>query len=363
MRSRAPATARRFLLASAAVVLGFLLASEVLGRLLPPADVPLTRRKLSLLDRQGCDVVFLGSSRVLRHLDPATFDATMGSRGRSVRSFNLGVPLMLTLEQELVLRELFRRRPRGIRCVVLDPEAADIAGSERLVGTRRSVLWHTLAATWRSTLGVFASDLPAGRKVRALRSHWSAWFRRRSNFGRVQELFVGDLVDRSPPFQLPELAPGGRGYMSLEEALRVATGHYREQLLARRRGFVAALPDWEERVREFSSRLTDDAPVPPVEGRAVLRMQALIRSHGAVPVFFISPGCGPGTRNYLRRMHREGAVEHLVDFARPERFTEFYEPGNLFDENHLDEETAAALTASLAHVLCDRIEEGAMPPL
>jgi hypothetical protein len=55
-----------------------------------------------------CDVLFVGTSRVERNLDPAAFDEALREQGIAARSFNFGLPRMSILEAEAVLDRLRR---------------------------------------------------------------------------------------------------------------------------------------------------------------------------------------------------------------------------------------------------------------
>ncbi|OYV93965.1 MAG: hypothetical protein B7Z73_03055, partial [Planctomycetia bacterium 21-64-5] len=68
-----------------------------------------------------CDIIFLGTSRVERHIDPHVIDATLAERGIQVRSYNLGLPKMSVLEGAELIRRIARRRPRRLKLLVMEP--------------------------------------------------------------------------------------------------------------------------------------------------------------------------------------------------------------------------------------------------
>lgn len=80
-------------------------------------------RKWRQFERQAedCDVLFLGTSRIYRNLDPAAFDKTLYEQGLCVRSFNLGLPRMSILEARELVERLASRGPGRLKLVVLEP--------------------------------------------------------------------------------------------------------------------------------------------------------------------------------------------------------------------------------------------------
>jgi hypothetical protein len=80
-------------------------------------------RKWHQYERQAedCDVLFLGTSRIYRNLDPAAFDKALYEQGLRVRSFNLGLPRMSILEARELAERLASRGPGRLKLVVLEP--------------------------------------------------------------------------------------------------------------------------------------------------------------------------------------------------------------------------------------------------
>ncbi len=70
---------------------------------------------------EDCDVLFLGTSRIYRNLDPAAFDKALYEHGLRVRSFNLGLPRMSILEARELAERLASRGPGRLKLIVLEP--------------------------------------------------------------------------------------------------------------------------------------------------------------------------------------------------------------------------------------------------
>ena len=66
------------------------------------------------------DTVFLGSSRVMRGISPALFDARMAALGRPSLSYNFGVAGTRTHDYERQLDWLLEQRPKNLKRIVLE---------------------------------------------------------------------------------------------------------------------------------------------------------------------------------------------------------------------------------------------------
>ena len=87
--------------ASTLVALGAWAAlASVIEKKLPWTGSDLIGQKIGILasDLDDYQAIFIGSSRIYRQVDPATFDATFAAAGVPMRSFNLGAPDMRMLE-------------------------------------------------------------------------------------------------------------------------------------------------------------------------------------------------------------------------------------------------------------------------
>lgn len=125
--SAAPASGRRIAASLAAFAAAFALAACALQHGLTAVGHGARNETLEQKWRQfesqadDCDLLFLGTSRVYRHLDPAAFDQAMYDEGMRVRSFNFGLPKMSILEAREVAKRLAVRRPKRLKLVVIEP--------------------------------------------------------------------------------------------------------------------------------------------------------------------------------------------------------------------------------------------------
>ncbi len=97
------------------------------------------------------DAVFVGSSKVYRHVDPALFDELTPQRGPSRRSFNLGVSGMAAIEIHFAIRTLLELRPERLRWVIVDPHTLGLDLLDKNMLTGRVTFWHDVESTWMAS--------------------------------------------------------------------------------------------------------------------------------------------------------------------------------------------------------------------
>jgi hypothetical protein len=338
---------RRGVLASAPLAgLATIAALAVLcgldGRI-PESSADLLGEKLrqyaAVADR--VDTVFLGSSRVYRHLDPATFDATFAEHGRQARSFNLGVPDMRMLETLHLAERLLRRAP-AIERLIVEAESDPLFVREENRATQRVRRWHDFGTLRRALPAILdAGASPPETTIAVLdRLELFAW--RASLVGRGLD-GIDALLDRPARWIEPEQ----RGFLSLDADRRAPrTERDREGLERRWRELHEAEPDWRRTVARLRRTSPAGEPTDPFELRLFAELEALAARHGVELVFVDSPR--PERRPNLAHAAEIGIVGRLVRFDDPDRYPDFYALEGRYDRHHLDEEAAKRMTRLLA---------------
>src|SRR5690606_20295719 len=94
------------------------------------------------------DTLFVGSSRVRRHLSPKHFDETMLAMGQPTSSFNLGIDAMTFPELGYVLKVGLERVQSPLRYVIIDinPLRRRLKKGSDL-RSLREIHWHDLEHT------------------------------------------------------------------------------------------------------------------------------------------------------------------------------------------------------------------------
>jgi len=207
------------------------------------------------------DVVFLGSSKVYRHVDPALFDELTPERGPERRSFNMGVSGMAAIEIHFTVRELLARRPARLRWVLVDPHTLGLDLLDQNMLTGRVTNWHDLESTWMASRFIVGTPRPwlgeTGR-LELLGEHWLCFAYHVGNVGRARlgsaRLPAGTLV--RPAAERARAA--GQSHATVAGAAggaRTARSSWSVAELATRRRLTAMVVSW--------LRASKTAPWPP----------------------------------------------------------------------------------------------------
>ncbi|HUY36342.1 MAG TPA: hypothetical protein VMV69_26630 [Pirellulales bacterium] len=287
------------------------------------------------------DVLFLGTSRVQRHLDPRRMRAVWRRRGLDMRSYNLGLPRMNILEADEILKRLSARRPRRLKAVVLEPTLY-LFDVDNWYGERdmASHDWYGTCLAVRNTL---AGERRRGsgrcQRLRFAWPHVMSFFCRSVNLGSAVRLVFPRAAARAAPAGADahdELA----GYVPLP-ASSPADG-------------VAGPGDWRRRFTRF---LTDDAdphwggaPLSDEESAYFDDVIARVRDLGAEPVFLLGPRVkrDSHTAAVLRSHAQRYGDVLLLDYLRGRGCDEIYRLDLWHDFDHLNADGAALLSRQVA---------------
>lgn len=327
---------------------GLALGCAAIGRLLPPPEVPQVKEKIDWFraHRDDYTAIFLGTSRVRRHIIPSLFDRLAAEQGMEMRSFNLGVDSLMAPEDGYVLDLALATRPSKLRYVFIELSFFRANFLGQAPETIRSAYWHD----WERTRTVWAHLIDQDfRRIKPLKkrkkgrvSRWLAemgdwaslvtqhgrlFVQRASNLGRVAVLWPSAAGLRAPRHPLAPLGPGLDGFIpsSDEAVIRGPALAVYEQELAK------------VKIGKPRERLMDPVPQANLE-----RLVARIRRHGAEPILFIAPS----QSDYINEPR--GEVAPLLDFSDPTRWPELFDPRHRADARHLNSAGAEVFTRALA---------------
>ena len=291
-----------------------------------------------------CDVLFVGTSRVERNLDPAAFDEALREQGIAARSFNFGLPRMSILEAEAVLERVEARRPRQLKVVAIDPTLfvfdTDNWSHERELAT------HDWPRTWRAVRHTLAAERRHGAPwtdcLRFAAPHLLSFAGRKVNLGQAAPLVF-------PP--QPGAAEGAgdaplrAGYRPLP-VVRDENAPWRERF----RRFLAlpSPPDWR------------GTPLAEEELAYYDGLLRRVRRLGAKPVLFAAPRVKRDSHMAaVLASHRACLAETaLVDYLRGHSDEELYSLELWHDFDHLNADGARRLSRMLARDLAAMVANG-----
>jgi hypothetical protein len=287
------------------------------------------------------DTVFLGSSRVYRHLDPVTFAQTYAEHGQAASAFNLGVPDMRMLEVLYLAERVFERSPE-LRLLVVEPEEDPLFIRDENRLTQRVRRWHHISTLRRILPEIWQAEAPAAERVLTLLDRLDLVAHRVSLVGRGID-WLDALLRRSSRWIEPE----HRGFLSLDDdRLHPRTEADRLGLERRYSDLHEAVPAWEQALERLRRSSPEGQLTDRYELRLFAELQRLADRHRVELVFLVSPRIGRLPN--LVHAREAGIVDRLVRFDDPERYPDFYQLSNRYDRHHLDGDAARQMTRLLA---------------
>ena len=341
-------------------LLVFLATSVMLHWLLVPDEIPYDRDSTIAAKQYWysqvapeVDLIFVGTSRVYRGVDPAMFDAMAAARGVPLRSLNLAVPRLQGFELESALDRFLEHADERLKWVVIDPGSFTGMIFENNHATTREVAWHTPVMTARALARLTREDMPAPEIAQFAREHLEAALLRYAWVGGYSQRLLGNTGPPPPAFLLEHMGADLNGYLALDS---YGPEHANAALYASRHDlFVAGLDAYQQRLSDLvdarqrpTPRLGDD------ERRFLSKLVERIESAGAQPIFFVAAG-EDDDQLYLRAAFEEGVIDSFLDYGDPERYPEIFEPASRFDESHLSRRGGLRLTELLADDLLKQI--------
>ncbi|HVS64978.1 MAG TPA: hypothetical protein VMT85_15910 [Thermoanaerobaculia bacterium] len=322
----------------------------LLERRLPESTGDLLGEKLRQYARVAgeIDTIFLGSSRVYRHLDPATFDATFAEYGRRASSFNLGVPDMRILET-LHLAERLLEGSSAIERLIVEAEAEPLFIREENRETQRVRRWHGIGTLRRAIPAILDAGAPWPETALAVLDRLALFAWRASQIGRGLD-GIDALLDEVGDRPARWIEPENRGFLSLDADRRAPrTESDREGLERRWRELHEEVADWRRTVARLRRSSPEGELRDPYELERFAELERLAARHDVELVFVLSPR--PERRPNLVHAAEAGIIDRLARFDDPDRYPEFYALDGRYDRHHLDEEAAKEMTRRLALAL------------
>jgi hypothetical protein len=299
--------------------------------------------------KDSVDAVFVGSSRVHRHLSPRVFDRVVAEHGHASRSFNLGVPASKMVEILAMLERLREMAPPRLRWVLIEPDGLVVDIAEQNVRTSRAISWHDPAHTVLAIRSVLELGGPRVDRLAVTRRHLQASLYHAVNAGRLRDALVDAFAGRPSATSILEvLGPEGDGFdpHELTPSGRASGRH---------QSFVNDLGRYRRRVARTARAIkqpTDDC-LSGFHADILARMVTVVEAAGAEPVFVVSPvtesRCG------VVEAARQGVIPTLLAFNDPDRYPELYRVENRYDNGHLNRRGAEIYTRMVATGLVDSL--------
>jgi hypothetical protein len=275
---------------------------------LPGPELPQIAKALAVLEQERSEaaIAFIGTSHVLRGIDPVAFDDELARRDVHAVSVNLGVEGLRVPGQRYMLERIQEMKPPALRYVAIEP-TWDLDVPARNRDSERVLALYDVDTTRLALRQALSHRAALADAMEVLRA--AAY--RALSIGRLAHALMPAAVSLrvaerdAPPFTLLRNVAGRRGYLP-KRSLR------------------------EGRNAKRFERQTDHlrrAHVQPfgrhrVDGVAMVLQQ--IRALGAHPVVVIPPNNRAEFRRYALSHRRYFRRVPLLDFNDPGRYPELY---------------------------------------
>ncbi len=304
------------------------------------------------------DAVYIGSSRMLRGIDPRVVDAELEARGKPFRSFNFALDGMMALESDFVMRELFDLSPARLRFVLMEANTW-YGGYDAKYGnpgtdphSQRSVFWHTVPQTMKALETLWLAKEPAWERLKLAGTHVETMAWKLVNYGQGARIFARlcglDAEEIGAEIPVHVIAEG-RGYQPMEGLTDDfhTEGHevfLTPQAQERYPQLIAAIP---------AANAARDT-LATYNFAALRSQQDAAAAHGVELVHVVMPTVR-GTPDPLAL--RDGRhISVLFHFNDPEKYASLFAIDRRWDIGHLSRLGAQELSALIADSLAAEME-------
>lgn len=289
------------------------------------------------------NTLFVGDSRVLRHLIPYDFDQYLTTEGVESRSYNLGFAGANYYEIKDMLERVRRMKPAALKWVFIE-----VSFKKKFIfknGSLRNFHLYRVTSVFNSLRYYFlkAQEKSFLEKVRIGEAH----------------------------FKMLLLNYSNRGLMSLLIRHEEKMGRHSFRYLAEKNGFIASDQRYvargiyerdlkfhgsEEAYKRKSGKKVKTIEITESDFALIRELIDLVHDMGAKAVLIQSPS-GFSQARYLKPKFHISDVLWLESYQDVERYPELFEITNRFDPIHLKESGARIYTRLVAQDFVKQFKE------
>ena len=308
--------------------------------------IPLVSEKLEHFkaNKDNYDVLFIGSSRVYRQVDPVLFDARLSQQGHNIQTFNFGFYGMKMPETYFWLEKIIDLQPKNLKWIVIEANLDNVYENLDNARNNRVMYWHTPKHTANTIKYIAGSDDSLPRKLVSVYSHIIPFFYNSINLGDFSKIFLSSTG--LSQHQISEasysnyLGESLSGYKALDDesgqGYKITNKKFRENFNA-----------FQQQVVRFEKAIENDTvALDPSRRELIRQFTDLVESSGATPMFIIPPKLK--TEAHVLRLYQDGHIDSLLAYNDPEKYADFYELEYRFDRAHLNKKGAEEFTRLIA---------------
>ncbi len=284
------------------------------------------------------EVIFVGSSHVLRQMDPAVLHDEMAKSGHDWQAFNLGYPGAHFAETTYWADRILNRKMAQLKVLVLEGATLEAAMNPENDLSRRQIDWHDerRMASLLQVMPAFSTD----GSLDLLGRHFAHYFHRLGNLDRGPGAFDAFFLGTPRDYE----AKAGLGVNQTGFRPLIGAGKSKSEK-RRRKEFLA---DADPFIGKRRSVADDpwDIPAHPALESEVARIEAKAFAQGVRILWLIHPGLTPaeGWKDLARR----GVAKHVLDYSDSTLSSKWYQSDLRFDFDHLNADGARLMTALIA---------------
>ena len=301
-------------------------------------------------NRETYDTLFIGSSRVFRHMDPAAYDQEMAPFAPAA-SYNLGAPANLFPQTTRTFHEILASKPQALQTIIFELTELPLRPPPENWHTLRQIYWYDAGTTLDLLRLLWTTDIEPAEKRLYTAVHLGFLLEKNLNFGLGLDLLIFLLTDEYRNNNY--LGQARNGFYPTDEQLITGTMGTKQSLAVRREAFLSN-PEELARRAESSRKIYHDpgrwTDLDPVYLARLQQMLALADDADVELIFVLPPRLGEYYTSLLPLYHALPPANRL-DLADPDQYPEFYDPELSFDVGHFNQAGAEQFSRKLAREL------------
>lgn len=342
-------------------LIGLFTTSLLIKKNLPSPELAVIDSKLDYFeaDKDEYEVLFLGSSRMYRHLIPTTFDQEMADQGYELDSFNFGVYSMKFAESYFVLNKILALKPKNLQYIFMDYAWHFKVGSDNW-RTDRGAHYHTFS----HSLWIFQSILKSQEdsvinKAILLFDNTVPLLYNYSNTSKLKELvqswklFGSKVSATESNSEQGYQEPNQDGYFSIERENDPSFEQRRLKLLQE-------LDEYKQSKRKLGKIKTQTKRgLSKYELAEIEKLTNKLEQEGIKIIWVNSPVVrGTTLKRQLRldNSYQKGSIRNLISLNDPAQYPSLFQSSHRFDWQHLNEKGSEEFTKILTGDFAQKLE-------
>lgn len=290
----------------------------------------------------GINTVFIGSSRIFRHVDPILFDSLTG-----LKSYNLGYAGLFPFRSYDYLENLNLSADSAIKNVFIELSPIALLGQN----FNTDPFVHSINSNRYTIVVNFGINAPYPPGIRFKYLSGYSLLMAYKYLGIGSSKYLNHLLYGNFDLRVNDDADNiyTKGYLSLDDDLALQGGDY-ENLISRRNDFLEApsknlakYTSAYDRFRKLNFKANKDYFTD-----FVLNQARKLSQEGLNVYFIINPRQEYGDLVYLKNQKQELVDFEIFDFTDPKKYPELFLEKYSYDRVHLNKEGAELFTKVLS---------------